>query len=69
MKSLYDINGHYTTEAGELCDKAKHKLRSVVDDTIRDGYSFREICGILHHSVMDLELDISLENRSKPKAE
>jgi hypothetical protein len=60
-KSLYDENERYTEAALALDKEAGSLLRPLMERYQGEGYSIREIAGIVQKAVFDLECEAILE--------
>lgn len=56
MKSLYDANGKYTSQATDLDNATNQACKALFQAYMDQGYSYRDIAGIMRTAITDLEL-------------
>lgn len=61
MGTLYSGNERYTSEAFEIYNQAIKVLSPVIAKARQDGFSVREICGLLHTVIGDIETELILD--------
>ena len=57
MKSLYNKNYRYTSEAEAIDREAHNALKLIFKEWYKNGYSPREIAHIINGTVTDFELE------------
>jgi hypothetical protein len=61
MSKLYDKNERYTLEALDVTQELVDTLEKLLAGFVKNGYSIRELCGIAHACVSEVECKLMLE--------
>jgi hypothetical protein len=60
MSKLYDKNERHTPEALDISQELSDTLEKLLANYVKDGHSIRELCGIAHACVSEVEYKLIL---------